>query len=234
MKTTSNSAPSTTGTPSETTRGVQRRSIVKGAAWTVPVIAVATAAPAAAASTPTNCSNLITNLHATGNAWNDGANGANASGSHNGWAVYDANSSLFADLYFENNGQTTVTSLTAATSLEMGAHDSTSFTVAYLLLSDGTRIFPTSTIPPYDQDGAGLRWVFTYNFSGITLAPGQTATFRTTYATSNTVRSDYVLSRPYQIAVASGILCEGQSVSVTESDTSDNFAQVSTGYYVHG
>lgn len=35
---------------SETTQGVSRRSIVKGAAWTAPVIAAAVAAPAAAAS----------------------------------------------------------------------------------------------------------------------------------------------------------------------------------------
>lgn len=52
MKTTSSSAPSTTGTPRETTRGINRRSVVSGAAWAIPVIAVATAAPAAAASVP--------------------------------------------------------------------------------------------------------------------------------------------------------------------------------------
>ncbi|GAA4486050.1 hypothetical protein [Microbacterium panaciterrae] len=39
-------------------RGVSRRSLVKGAAWSVPVIAVAAATPLAAASTATNVGNF--------------------------------------------------------------------------------------------------------------------------------------------------------------------------------
>ena len=43
------------------TRGLSRRTLVKGAAWSVPVIAVAAATPLAAASTATNVGNFAIN-----------------------------------------------------------------------------------------------------------------------------------------------------------------------------
>ena len=43
------------------TRGLSRRTLVKGAAWSVPVIAVAAATPLAAASTATNVGNFALN-----------------------------------------------------------------------------------------------------------------------------------------------------------------------------
>ncbi|MWV48098.1 hypothetical protein GRS96_02265 [Rathayibacter sp. VKM Ac-2803] len=212
--------------------GVGRRTLVKGAAWSVPVVAVAVAAPMAAASNTPTCADQNTNLHASGNGFNDGANGANSSGQHNDWLVFDAGSPLFSDLYLQNTGDTTITRIQAATSLEMNAHDSTAATGGALILSDGTVIGPTTTIPVYQQ--GGLRWVFTYVFSGFSLAPGQTATFRTSYTTSSTPRADYIEARPYQVARATEILCAGAPVTPTESNAGDNDAQNATGYYVHG
>lgn len=50
---------------------VERRTIIKGAAWSVPVIAAAVATPLATASTPTEEG---AGFRFNGNAWNNGKN----------------------------------------------------------------------------------------------------------------------------------------------------------------
>lgn len=218
--------------------GIHRRTIVKGAAWSLPVIAVAVAAPAATAST-TSCVDTPEDASFVNIAWNDYANGSNAIGSHNGSHLYGPNTPLFTDLRLVNNGPSTIASWQSAFTVQTAATNvDPNNVVMSAILPDGTEV-PYSAIDEYAVvDNAPERRRFTFSFYNLVVLPGQIVIFRTKYLTAPTTNGNPQVAQPFGVAQPTSILCNGQiipSSALTHPDNlSDNGGQVTNPYWVQG
>ncbi len=100
-------------------RGIPRRTIVKGAAWSIPAIAVAVAAPAQAASTPSVPVKLAVSYARVGRAGGGGDAGTVGAGNR-----------LFFDVTIVNNGTSDATDgVIAAIDLDSDTTDPNSISV---------------------------------------------------------------------------------------------------------
>ncbi|AJM77110.1 hypothetical protein [Rathayibacter toxicus] len=147
---------------------VQRRTLVSGAAWTIPVAAAALATPASAASQQKSTDLQITSLQ-----WN--AQGG--TGQVPADATFNADNGLFVDADVKNNGPDSITGIKISLSLNFNAHQMDPANTHYPTASTGWN-YSTS----YNQ-GTTNRVVEFVN-SGQTLAPGETVRVRINYWTT--------------------------------------------------
>lgn len=216
--------------------GGSRRKILTAAAWAAPAIAVAISIPQASASpAPSDPPLQQTNLTMTTIGWNDGANGNLAQGSGTD-RYYPANFPLFYDTTFVNTGQSIITGIRFHWSLETSAHDFTTNPPSSYAIYNGAGIAPTGESGMYDQGAAsgnpGQRTANAYDFTGLTLAPGETIVIRTNYSTTGTAGVS-TEGRPYGVAYVTAVTpTSGFSATTTESNTADNAGSVTYPYAV--
>lgn len=211
------------GVSSKKPDGITRRTIVKGAAWSLPVVAVAVAAPRASASVD-DCSDVPINVTAVSHAWSDGNGGKDAIGSVNGTHVFKGGQSLFTDFTMQNTGQAVVTGYQYAWTVETNTVDTSSVQVR-IRRPDGTW-GPLVTPDLVGTDPAATdrtRWI--WSFPGIPTSPGSSVVFRVTYKTIASTGGANRLARPYGIGQPRSIDCNGNDVLRTiadEQNPSDN------------
>jgi len=216
--------------------GLSRRTIVKGAAWTVPTIAIAAAAPSAAASTSDPCLDIPLDLEAVSMAWDDTAGGANAIGTYNGAHVYGGDAFLFTDFTMKNNGPQAVAGFQAAWSVETNTINPDLTSMVAFLPPSNTPIYPTTSYPPVQDPGAADRTTWVFDFYGLNVPAGATIVFRTAYRTAASTGGTYRPAAPYAIAQANSVDCNGNIYAAADlnhpDDTANNGGGVANGYYV--
>lgn len=212
---------------------VPRRKVLKGAAWSVPVIAAAAASPARAAST-NQCADPPVEVRADSLAWNDGAGGTHAIGIHNGRPVFGPSQSLFADLRLTNEGTTTITGFQTTFSLTKGSYTPGSVK-AYWVRSDGTSVPANLPEPVYTDPSAPHLDQFAFSYFAVPTPPGVTQTFRLTWKAAASTGGQYIDSGLYGIGQARSVNCNGVDVLRTilnEKNRANNDAYVRNPFYV--
>lgn len=212
---------------------VKRRTIAKGAAWTIPVIAIAAAAPAASASAVA-CPDIPVSLSAVSLIWNDGANGFNRDETHDNEAVYYAERSLLTDYRLINNGPAVIASLQIAWNIQEPTIDQSTVTIQ-AILPDGTTIKATALQAhgPDPTSPGRVNWIWL--FDKLTWAPGETYNFRVSYKTSASTGGQYVEASPFANAAVVTTRCPDGSTRndwTSPDDPSDNSAIIPNPYEV--
>lgn len=212
---------------------IARRTIVKGAAWAVPVIVVAAGSPSAAASEDL-CADPPVEVRADALAWNDYANGTNAVGTYQGRPVYGANQPLFADLTLTNEGTTTITGFQVTFTLAKGSYDPTSVNIEWVR-PDGTTVPADVVHPTYTPSDAPHLDGLPVSFFTIPTTPGESRVFRITWQTAASTGGTPIDSGIYGIGQARSVDCNGNDVArsiADELNPSNNDAYVSNPFWV--
>lgn len=191
---------------------------MKGAAWSVPVLAAAVAVPARAASVP--ATPVTADLQMVSIAWMpQGGPGDVPPPGPDGRPTFTAGSGLFVDVTIRNNGPDPVTGLRCLVSFTYQGHDTSSGTP----LSPHTPTTGWSYVTNYDQ--SGLRRVFMFDNPSITLAPGQSTVIRVLYSTTTIPGHLDQGTRPYAAVGATG-------ANVTDPNLGNNDGFTSNSYNV--
>lgn len=220
----------------ERPHGISRRTIVRGAAWSVPVVAAAAAIPLAAASTTDLCAEVPVNVSAVGHAWTDGNGGLDSEAPYNGSHRYLGDKQLTADFRMRNDGPAVVSGFQVAWTIETDSVNTATPTMV-AMLPDGTIVQPLSLdVVDTDPDAPHRsRWI--WSFDGTVLLPGETILFRTTYRTVATTPTPPRIAGPYAVGQARTVLCgDGTSRNANDvqfpDDRDNNNATVVNPYYV--
>ncbi|MFF0909477.1 hypothetical protein ACFWZW_02170 [Microbacterium enclense] len=203
----------TTPVGDDVAAGMKRRTILAGAAWSVPAIAVATASPAFAATTTTKKADIqITSVQ-----WN--AQGGTSAVPAD--ATFNADNGLFVDATVRNNGPDTITGVSVAISLPISAHQLDPSKSHYPEASDGWSYYTS-----YDDVTVPGNRVVTFRNDSLTLAPSQTATVRIKYWTTSDKGVTVDNIKPF-------VAFQATDPNVEETNQSNNGEKTANSYNVH-